>query len=161
MTPFAQPEDIAQLGGIIELAIAPVFLLVAAGGFLNVLAGRLHRIVDRARTRGQLLLDARGGEHDQIQQELRSIDRRIGLVNAAIGLVVLAAVLICFVVILLFGAAMLGIVLYDTISGLFALAMISIAAGFTLFLFETRIASRWIHVSSDLLEHRLDERGDD
>lgn len=156
------PNDVTTLGQTIELAIAPVFLLVAAGGFLNVLAGRLHRIVDRARSRGQILLEATGHQHRSIQQELRAIDRRIGLVNAAIGLVVLAAVLICLVVILMFVAKMTDVILFDVISGLFALAMISIAAGFTLFLIETRIASRWIHVSSDLLEHRvmMDEKGD-
>ena len=154
------PQDVNELGRTIELAIAPVFLLVAAGGFLNVLSARLGRIVDRARTRGQILLEATGTQHDLIRDELRSINRRIGLVNGAIGLVVLAAVLICLVVILLFAARMTDILWFDIISWLFAAAMLSIAAGFTLFLVETRVASRWIHVSSDLLEHQvmMDER---
>ncbi|WP_265587811.1 DUF2721 domain-containing protein [Sphingomicrobium arenosum] len=149
------PNDVTALGHTIELAIAPVFLLVAAGGFLNVLAGRLHRIVDRARSRAQILLEATGHQHESIKEELRAIDRRIGLVNAAIGLVVLAAVLICLVVILMFAAQMSAFVVHDIISILFALAMISIGAGFATFLVETRIASRWIHVSSDLLEHQV------
>ena len=149
------PNDVNTLGKTIELAIAPVFLLVAAGGFLNVLSARLARVVDRARSRGQLMLEATGHQHDSIREELRAINRRIGLVNGAIGLVVLAAVLICFVVILLFVAKIANVFWYDIISGLFALAMLSIAAGFTLFLIETRVASRWIHVSSDLLEHQV------
>ncbi|MCM8558459.1 DUF2721 domain-containing protein [Sphingomicrobium sediminis] len=159
---IANANDVTTLGHTIELAIAPVFLLVAAGGFLNVLAGRLARIVDRARTRGQILMEATGHQHESIKEELRAIDRRIGLVNAAISLVVLAAVLICLVVILLFAAKMVDIMLYDVISVLFAVAMVSIAAGFSLFLVETRIASRWIHVSSDLLEHQvmMDEKKD-
>ncbi|WP_343345543.1 DUF2721 domain-containing protein [Sphingomicrobium sp. XHP0239] len=154
------PGDVNALGQTIELAIAPVFLLVAAGGFLNVLSGRLARVVDRARSRGQILVEATGHQHDSIREELRAINRRIGLVNGAIGLVVLAAVLICLVVILLFVAAVANILWYDIIAGLFALAMLSIAAGFALFLVETRVASRWIHVSSDLLEHQvmMDER---
>ncbi|MCJ7420857.1 DUF2721 domain-containing protein [Sphingomicrobium astaxanthinifaciens] len=154
---MTDPNDVTALGQTIQLAIAPVFLLVAAGGFLNVLAGRLHRIVDRARTRGPLLLEASGHQHETIKEELRSIDRRIGLVNAAIGLVVLAAVLICLVVILMFAAQMSDVALSGPIAILFALAMFSIAAGIALFLVETRIASRWIHVSSDLLEHRVME----
>lgn len=156
------PNDVTALGQTIELAIAPVFLLVAAGGFMNVLAGRLHRIVDRARSRGQILLEATGDQHEKIRAELHAIDRRIGLVNAAIGLVVLAAVLICIVVILMFAAKTTDILFYEVITIVFAAAMVSIAAGFTLFLVETRIASRWIHVSSDLLEHRvmMEERED-
>ena len=39
-------EDIART---IQLAIAPVFLLAGIGAFLNVIAGRLNRVVDRSR----------------------------------------------------------------------------------------------------------------
>jgi hypothetical protein len=40
---------LAQLAQIIQLAVAPVFLLAGLGAFLNVCAGRLARIVDRMR----------------------------------------------------------------------------------------------------------------
>ncbi|MEN3972929.1 DUF2721 domain-containing protein [Sphingomicrobium sp. XHP0235] len=146
--------DLNQLGHTIELAIAPVFLLVAAGGFLNVLSGRLSRVVDRARTRATDLLGARGEEHDRIRAELRVVDRRITLVNAAIGLVVLAAVLVCCVVILIFIGKTSGFILNHVITWLFGLAMLLIAASFTAFLIETRIASRWLRVSADLLDHQ-------
>ena len=38
-----------DLAMIIQLSVAPVFLLAGIAGFLNVMSGRLGRIVDRAR----------------------------------------------------------------------------------------------------------------
>ena len=46
---FPQPTSVTTVAQIIQLAVAPVFLLAGIGAFLNVCAGRLSRIVDRAR----------------------------------------------------------------------------------------------------------------
>lgn len=46
MTTFTLITDIAH---VIELAVAPVFLLAGIAGFLNIMSGRLGRIVDRSR----------------------------------------------------------------------------------------------------------------
>ena len=46
MNPTITGSDLAQ---IISLAVAPVFLLAGIAGFLNVMSGRLGRIIDRAR----------------------------------------------------------------------------------------------------------------
>ena len=40
---------LSDVSHVIQLAIAPVFLLTAIGTVLNVLAGRLGRAVDRRR----------------------------------------------------------------------------------------------------------------
>ena len=39
----------ADIGSAIQSALAPVFLLTAIAGLLNVLGHRLSRVVDRAR----------------------------------------------------------------------------------------------------------------
>ena len=39
--------DIASVSAIIQLAMAPAFLLVALSGLLQLFAGRLARVVDR------------------------------------------------------------------------------------------------------------------
>ena len=57
------PTSVTTVAQIIQLAVAPVFLLAGIGAFLNVCAGRLSRIVDRARQIEPLLLASRGGEH--------------------------------------------------------------------------------------------------
>jgi hypothetical protein len=40
---------LSTVSATIQAAIAPVFLLAGIGAFLNVMVGRLARIVDRAR----------------------------------------------------------------------------------------------------------------
>jgi hypothetical protein len=42
---------------------------------------------------------------------------------------------------------------------LFIAAMLSIGAGFAVFLIETLVASRAVRVRSELLQHRVDEGG--
>jgi hypothetical protein len=60
---------------IVRLALAPVFLLSGIGAFLNVLASRLSRIVDRSRDVGSLVLASRGAEHDRWIADLKVLDR--------------------------------------------------------------------------------------
>ncbi|MGZ8348235.1 MAG: DUF2721 domain-containing protein, partial [Allosphingosinicella sp.] len=63
--------ELTQLAQIIQLAVAPVFLLAGLGAFLNVCAGRLARIVDRARGLEPRILGSRGDEHDRLIREVR------------------------------------------------------------------------------------------
>ena len=148
--PLPTTGTVAQ---VIQLAVAPVFLLAGIGAFLNVCAGRLSRIVDRARTIEPELLAARGSEHDRLQAEIRTLDRRMALVSQAIFLSVLAAVLICGVVVMLFLAGMTGAHLATAIALLFIGAMIAIGVGFAVFLFETRVGSRSVRIRTEILEH--------
>jgi hypothetical protein len=155
---FAPETNVTTVAQIIQLAVAPVFLLAGVGAFLNVCALRLARIVDRARKLEPALIASRGGEHDRLRGEMRLLDRRIGIVNWAIFASVLSAVLTCSVVVLLFAAGLTGAHLGTAIALLFIASMISIAVGFSIFLVETRIASRSVRVRNELLEH--EEEGD-
>src|ERR687892_573900 len=94
----ADETSVRTVAQIIQLAVAPVFLLSGIGAFLNVCASRVSRIVDRSRHVEPLLLDSRGSEHDRWLAEMRALDRRMQLVSWAIFLSVLSAVLICIVV---------------------------------------------------------------
>jgi len=154
MLPVAEnARDIAQ---IIQLAVAPVFLLAGIGAFLNVCAARLARIVDRAREVTPRLLASRGSEHDEYVRDLRVLDRRMVLVSRAISVTVLSAVLVCAVVVLLFSASLVGFHAATTIALLFIGSMISLAAGFFIFLVETRVAARALRISPDILDHEAD-----
>ena len=84
---------------IVRLALAPVFLLSGIGAFLNVLAARLSRIVDRSRDIGSTVLVSRGEEHDRSISDLKILDRRMSLISWATGLAVTSAILTCLVVI--------------------------------------------------------------
>jgi len=142
---------------IVRLALAPVFLLSGIGAFLNVLAARLSRIVDRSRHIEPLLLASRGAEHDRWIDALKILDRRMSLINWATGLTVIAAVLTCLVVVLLFAANLVRTRLGDAIALLFIGSMLAIGAGFAVFLLETTIAGRAVRIRSELLQHTVDE----
>ena len=146
----------ATVAQIIQLAVAPVFLFAGIGAFLNVCTGRLSRIVDRAREIEPLLLSSRGTEHDRWLNELRILDRRMVLVSRAIFLSVLAAVLTCSVVILLFAASLTGAHFGTAIALLFIVSMISVGTGFAVFLIETRVGSRAVRIRAELLTHEAD-----
>ncbi|MCL6698448.1 DUF2721 domain-containing protein [Sphingomonas sp. NSE70-1] len=149
--------DLRYLAQVIQLAVAPVFLLAGLGAFLNVCAGRLARIIDRARQLEPKVLASRGEEHDRLVKEVRVLDRRIGVVNTAIFTSVLAAVLISIVVILLFVAFLTGYKVGTAIALLFIAAMIATGTGFAIFLHETRLGTKTIRVRAHILEHEADE----
>jgi hypothetical protein len=154
------PTSAATVAQIIQLAVAPVFLFAGIGAFLNVCAGRLSRIVDRARDIEPLLLASRGDEHDRWLRELHILDRRMVLVSRAIFLSVLAAVLTCAVVVLLFAASLTGAHFGTAIALLFIASMLAVGAGFSVFLVETRVGSRAVRIRAELLAHKVESERD-
>lgn len=151
------PEDASIVARIIGQAVAPVFLLAGIGAFLNTLTGRLARIVDRSRAIEPRLLESQGTEHQRLVRELNLIDRRMGLVSWAITMTVASAVLVCSVVGILFAAALVDLQVGTAIAVMFIGAMATLAAGFFIFLVETRVAARAIRVRKSLLTHEPDE----
>ena len=153
-TPNLSVNTVAE---IVRLALAPVFLLSGIGAFLNVLASRLSRIVDRSRDIEPMLLASRGAEHDRWLADLRVLDKRMRLISWATGLSVSSAILTCLVVILLFAANLVRTRLGTEIAWLFIGSMVTIGIGFAVFLWETTVAGRAVRVRSDLLQHRAEE----
>jgi NADH:ubiquinone oxidoreductase subunit 3 (subunit A) len=132
----------------IQLAVAPVFLLAGVSGFLNVLANRLARVVDRSRQ-----LEAEPGSHDA---ELRLLDRRTRVVNLSISFCTVSALLVCVVVAILFVADLAKIAFAQPIALLFIAAMLFLIAGLLLFLYEVQLAMRAMR-----LGRLLRRRGED
>jgi hypothetical protein len=153
-TPNLSVNTVAE---IVRLALAPVFLLSGIGAFLNVLASRLSRIVDRSRDIEPMLLASRGAEHDRWLADLRVLDKRMRLISWATGLSVSSAILTCLVVILLFAANLVRTRLGTEIAWLFIGSMVTIGIGFAVFLWETTVAGRAVRVRSELLQHRAEE----
>ncbi len=153
-TPNLSVNTVAE---IVRLALAPVFLLSGIGAFLNVLASRLSRIVDRSRDIEPMLRASRGAEHDRWLADLRVLDKRMRLISWATGLSVSSAILTCLVVILLFAANLVRTRLGTEIAWLFIGSMVTIGIGFAVFLWETTVAGRAVRVRSELLQHRAEE----
>ena len=157
MLPTLDQFTVSTVADTVRLALAPVFLLSGIGAFLNVLASRLSRIVDRSRDVEPKLLSSRGREHDRWLHEIHILDRRMSLVSSAISFSVLSAVLTCVVVALLFAASVADIHVGTAIAVLFIATMIAVAIGFGIFLVETRLGAKAVRVRSELLKHRVDE----
>lgn len=151
--PIPVVSDVAH---IIQLALAPVFLLTGVGSFLNVCTGRLARIVDRARDITPRIVTSRGPEHDRLLEELRILDRRMVVVDTAILLSVLSAGLVCLVVVFLFAAEVIGSGFGRTIALLFIASMLCQVAAFATFIVEIRLSRRTIRISKDLLFHEAE-----
>lgn len=100
-----------------------------------------------------MLLASRGAEHDRWLAEIRILDRRMALVSRAIFLSVLAAVLTCAVVILLFAASLTGAHFGTAIALLFIASMLAVGLAFGVFLVDTRLGSRAVRIRSELLAH--------
>ena len=140
-------SSINSIAHIIQLAVAPVFLLAGIGSLLNVFAARLARVVDRARQIERHLAEAQE-EEDLIElKELEILDRRMAICHWAIGLCTTAALLICLVVMILFVADIVAIKFAMPISLLFIAAMVSLTCGLLLFLAEITIATRSVRVN--------------
>jgi hypothetical protein len=140
----------------IQVSIAPVFLLAGLAGILNVLVGRMARVVDRARQIEKLHPLSTGKEHDRHVWELRLIDRRLSVINTSIALCVSSAVAICLVVALMFVAELVHLDIGGWVAGAFIVSMLLLTAGLIAFMFEIRLSMRAVHVREELLE--LDEK---
>ena len=96
--------DLATVTHGIQLAVAPVFLLTAVSGMIAAVAGRLARIIDRARFL-ENRLEAGGVEESRAHRmyaELRELRHRGWLVNICIAFLTFCAMLIGTTIILLF-----------------------------------------------------------
>ncbi|NJS14930.1 MAG: DUF2721 domain-containing protein [Sphingopyxis sp.] len=152
--PLIETGIIAQT---IQLSVAPVFLLVATGALLNVLTGRLARVVDRSRDLITRWAETEGREHERLVTELRAADRRMDVINNSILSAVGCGITVCLLVTLLFLQELLRLDLGIAVSAVFALAMLLLLGSLILFLIEVRLAIRTIHVPIELLE--LEEMG--
>jgi hypothetical protein len=139
MESLAHTTSLAQ---VIQLAVAPVFLLTGVGAILNVLANRIGRIIDRARFMEEQLPAADSDTARDLHGRLAVLSSRATFINRAIGLCVLSGLLVSLVVAALFVSSSLRLDLAVPISVTFVFALFSLAASLVYFLREVFIATR-------------------
>lgn len=135
-------SNLTDITRVIQLAVAPVFLLTAIATMINALNTRLGRIVDRRRVVQERLHTRAPGEVEAAEWEIRMLVRRSRLVYYAIFCAVLSALLVCLVVAGAFLGALLGVDLARSVAALFIAAMLAMIAGLGLFLREVYLAVR-------------------
>ncbi len=132
---------VSDVAHAMQLALGPVFLLNGVGVMLAMLTTRLARIVDRARGLEARLPHAVESELREIHRVLAVTSRRARLMNRAITLGTVAALLVATVVALLFAAAFLTFPIGPTIAVLFVTCMAALFGSLWCFLVEVRVAT--------------------
>jgi hypothetical protein len=146
--------DITRL---IQLSVAPVFLLTAVGTIINAVINRLGRAVDRRRQLEDLVLAYEGAERDKMLAELETIARRIRLSLGSIASAVFSALLVCLLIGLSFVGAFITFDLSEIVAGLFIFAMVSLTVCLLMFLREVTVAAksgRHVVTIQDVLDAR-------
>ncbi|MFM5948921.1 MAG: DUF2721 domain-containing protein [Novosphingobium sp.] len=136
----------------IQLALAPVFVLVAIGNILNLLSSRLGRVVDRSRHLQERHMSTEGSDHDEVVAEIRMIDRRISLITRAIRLMVVSGLFIGTTVAVLFLEELANLNLQRVAAATFLIAVALLMWALVLFLRETQIAAQQLRIPRMYLE---------
>jgi hypothetical protein len=136
-------EHVTDITRIIQLAVAPVFLLTAIGTILSALNNRLGRIVDRRRVLEERLRKGLPeGEQPRKEDvyELKLLARRISLIYHAIVLAIVCALFICLLVASAFLGVFVTVDIARLIGTLFILAMFALIGSLWMLLREVFLA---------------------
>ncbi|MFL6566132.1 MAG: DUF2721 domain-containing protein [Burkholderiales bacterium] len=131
---------VPEIFGVIQLAVAPVFLLTAIGTVIAALNIRLGRAVDRRRDLESKLAKMPDGEQLSAREELGVIARRIRFVYFAITAAVISGLFVCLLIAGAFIGAFVQVRLSYTIGAMFVFAMLALIASLLLFLREIFLA---------------------
>lgn len=145
--------QLGDVGHIIQLAIAPVFLLTGVGTNLMVLTNRLSRIIDRSRVLEDRI-HLNGSADPADSAEINVLYARGHLINRAITLSTACALLVCLVIATLFVGDALDLGFGKFIAALFVLAMLSLICSYFFFIREIVIATRTLTMRRVLLRAR-------
>src|ERR1039457_3216868 len=102
-------SSISTVSHVIQLAVAPVFLLSGVGAILAVLINRLGRIIDRYHVLESSDANVGAGEETVAQVEMAILSQRARLIHWAISLCTIGALCICIVIATLFVGSMLRV----------------------------------------------------
>jgi hypothetical protein len=125
---------------ILQVAIGPVILISGVGLLLLTMTNRFGRIIDRSRA---LAAERRrGGEADRprIEAQLAILARRARLVQRAITLASLNALLAALLIILLFGTAVLALETPLLIAAVFSACLLCLIGSLVYFLRDINLS---------------------
>ena len=151
MDPKFGPE-LSMVVSVLQTALTPAFLLVAVGSLLNVLTGRLSRIVDRSRDLQRQHSETDGEAHERVVTELRIIEKRMRVVGSSILFAVLAAITVCIMIGVLFLMGLSSFSAAWVAVAVFMVALALLAACLLQFVREIRLATYAIYVPEEYLE---------
>ena len=139
------PDNAIDVTRLIQLAVAPVFLLTAVGTIIGVLSNRLGRAVDRSRALEERLRQLAPEGQKAVGEELNILAKRVRLVYASITLSVVCALFVGLLIAVAFVDAFVTLDLSKFIGLLFIGAMLAFILALMVFLREIYLAVTSAH----------------
>ena len=134
--------DFVEIPSVIQMAVAPAFLLTGVGAILSVMTARLTRIVDRFR----VLHEGSKALSKYKQKELNLLILRGRWTHWAIALTTISALFICMLIAMIFISTEVSFNLDQFISILFIMAMTALIFGLLSFLKEVGLSKSVINI---------------
>ena len=135
------PEYLS-ISEIMQTAVTPVFLLAGIGALLNVMTGRLGRIIDRLRYLQSFLERVNSEDKEIILMNRTRLILRTRFINTSIFFCTLSGLIVCIVIGALFVGGINQITLDSFISVAFILCMLSLILSLIFLICEILFATR-------------------
>ena len=136
---FARTSSTLRVQQVVQLSLAPAFLLAGIGAVMNVMTNRLIWVANKI----ERILDAgEGGDVASLRAELPALELRRIHAQRAVMFSTASALAISVVIVLLFVSAFVRAPLGTFVAAVWVLCMGLLVAGLGSFLMETRTAAR-------------------
>lgn len=137
---FFQARSTAYVQSVVQLSLAPAFLLAGIGAIMNVMTSRLIWVANRI---DRIEQSQREGTAGAAVNDLPALEKRRSYAQGAVMLSTAAALTISVVIALLFVSAFIQPRIGTLIAFAWILTMAFLIAGLGLFVLETRTAAQW------------------
>ncbi len=145
------PDDtvVVNISTLIQLSVAPVFLLAGVAGLLNVFIGRLARIIDKLEaidhhTVVEKAKDPDFQEDDAIIKRREFLVKRMQNINSSIFFGAATGLMVALVILSIFSSALFDFNNKFFIAGFFIAAMVCLVISLVLFLREIHFTTSFI-----------------
>lgn len=150
------PDDIAH---VIQVALAPAFLLSALATLLNVFSTRLGRVADKVDAAAAALRTAGPAEAGGLSRQLAFLRRRSFVLDLAVALACTAGVMTGLAVLTLFVGALRDAATASVLFACFGVALVCTVAAVAAFLVEILMAGRGIRDEVDRQQVHASDHG--
>ncbi len=150
-------NTISSITSLIQVSVAPVFLIAGVAGLLNVFTGRLSRIIDKLERIDNYITSQESKLEsykptDAILKRRRFLVMRMQNTNRAIFFCTATGFMIAMVILSIFASALLDFDAHLVISVLFILSMVCLVTSLLLFLREIYYTTSFIKVKRDVID---------
>lgn len=136
---------VSTISTLIQLSVAPVFLLAGVAGLLNVFIGRLTRIIDKIERIDNFKGKTKISSNPEKLEERRDfLIMRMMSTNLAIFFITATGLMVAFVIITIFLSSLLSFNGELIIAVLFVISMICLIISLILFLREIYYTTYYI-----------------